>query len=136
MYCYGCLYNVYTWKNQVYLSMITLVCELWVVWSLWICWESSFTCALWGPLSMCCCLVVNLLACCVFWHLFIFCMSVCKQTIYFNCRWLTSYFTLKFMFGDVLWRSQPLNMWVGLYIHWQRLTLTSWVSLKFEIYAI
>ena len=58
MYCYGCLYNTYTWKNQVYLSMITLVCELWVVWSLWICWKSGFACALCGPLSMCCCQLV------------------------------------------------------------------------------
>ena len=50
----------YTWKNQVYLSMITLVCELWVVWSLWICWESGFACALCGPLSVCCCQLVGL----------------------------------------------------------------------------
>ena len=53
MYCYGCLYNAYTWKNQVYLSVITLVCELWVVWSLWICWESGFSCVICGPLAVC-----------------------------------------------------------------------------------
>ena len=135
MYCYGCLYNVYTWKNQVYLSMIILICELWVVWSSWICWESGFVCAICGHLSVCC-LSSLCLACYLFWLVVVFCMSVCKQTTYFNCRWLTSRLTLKFMLGDVLWRTQPLNMWVGLYIHWQRLTLTSWVSLKFEIYAI
>ena len=78
MYCYGCLYNAYTWKNEVYLSMITLVCELWIVWSLWICWESSFACAICGPLFVCCLSITKqilyenktalCLACCHFLH--------------------------------------------------------------------
>ena len=77
-YCYGCLYNAYTWKNQVYLSMITLFCELWVVWSLWICWESGFAYAICGSLSMCCLITKKkklyenkkalCLACCHFLH--------------------------------------------------------------------
>ena len=132
MYCYGCLYNAYTWKNQVYLSVITLVCELWVVWSLWICWESGFSCVICGPLAVCFLSTTKkkkfiwkqttYLACCLFWLVVIFSMSICKQTTYFkqttefkqttyfNCRELTSHFTLKFMLGDVLWRTQPLNM--------------------------
>ena len=76
----------YTWKNQVYLSMIALVCELWVVWSLWICWESGFACALCGPLSVCCCQFVGLLSFLASSHFLH--VSVCKQNTYFNCRWM------------------------------------------------
>ena len=107
IYCYGCLYNAYTWKNQVYLLMITLFCELWVVWSLWICWESGFAYAICGSLPMCCLITKkkkNYMKTKkhYVWLVVIFCMSVCKQTTYFNCRWLTSHLTLKFMLGDVL----------------------------------
>ena len=50
-------------------------------------------------------LFVNDYTCCIFWLLVVFYMSVCKQTTFFNCRWLTSHLTLKFMLGDVLWRT-------------------------------
>ena len=59
MYCYGCLYNGY-------LSVITLICELWVVGSvvpinllgIWFC-----MCYLWSFGR-----VLSILACCRFQH--------------------------------------------------------------------
>ena len=61
---------------------------------------------------LCPCVVVNLLACCIFWLFVIFCMSVCKQTTFFNYRWLTFTFDIEIHVGGCF-VEEPTIEYVG-----------------------
>ena len=61
---------------------------------------------------LCPCVVVNLLACCIFWLFVIFCISVCKQTTFFNYRWLTFTFDIEIHVGGCF-VEEPTIEYVG-----------------------